>query len=93
NLVTSQVINKEISKNIKKIMNTSYKEKVIKKNKMKELFLENYQNKNEKNLYKENLKITIENYKKKLSVNNLYVFSANLLNSILIPFIMILAVI
>lgn len=93
NLVTSQVINKEISKSINKIMNTSYKEKLIKKKKMKKLFLENYQNKNEKNLYKENLKITIENYKKELSINNLYVFGANLLNSILIPFIMILAVI
>lgn len=93
NLVTSEVSNKEISKNIKMIMNTSSKEKFIQKKKMKKLFVKNYQNKNERNLYKKNLWNTVENFKKKSSINNSHVFGANLLNSILIPFIMILAVI
>ncbi len=93
NLTTCEVKNEEISKKIKKIMAITYKEKINQKSKMKKLFEKNYQNINKKNLYKECLNKTLEKYKSHLSSNNLFVFGANLLNSILVPFIMILAAI
>ena len=92
-MIRSEVGNHNLVQNIKLIMNQDIKKKKILKNSMKSLFQNKYTLSNEKNVYEIFLKkITIQ-HKKVNQFSNFSVLFSNLLNSVLVPFLMVLSVI
>ena len=92
-LIGSKVENKSLVRNIKTIMNQNIKKKQKLKSTMKSLFQNKYTLSNEKDIYQKFLnKITIQ-HDTKNTFSNFSVLFSNLLNSILVPFLMVLSVI
>jgi len=92
-LIRSEVNNSNLVKSIKLIMNQNIDKKKELKSEMKDLFEKKYTLSDEKNIYKDFLnKIS----KQHLVINrfsNFSVLFSNLLNSVLVPFLMVLSVI
>ncbi len=92
-LIGSEVENSSLVKNIRLIMNQDIKKKRVLKNSMKNLFQNKYTLSNEKDLYQTFLeKIATQHH----VINKFSTFSvlfSNLLNSVLVPFLMVLSVI
>ena len=92
-LIRSEVNNSNLVKSIKLIMNQDIDKKKELKSEMKDLFEKKYTLSDEKNIYKDFLnKIS----KQHLVINrfsNFSVLFSNLLNSVLVPFLMVLSVI
>ncbi len=92
-LIRSEVSNLNLVKSIKLIMNQDINNKRELKSEMKDLFEKKYTLSDEKNIYKVFLK---KIFKQHLVINqfsNFSVLFSNLLNSVLVPFLMVLSVI
>ena len=92
-LIRSNVNNLDLVKNIKLIMSQDIKKKIESKNDMKYLFEEKYTLSDEKNIYKAFLKKISKNHGGINRFSNFSVLFSNLLNSVLVPFLMVLSVI
>jgi glycosyltransferase involved in cell wall biosynthesis len=92
-LIRSEVENKSLVKNIKSIMNQKIKKKNLIKDEMKSLFQNKYTSSNEKEVYQSFLKKIRSKHDIINSFSNFSVLFSNLLNSILVPFLMVLSVI
>jgi glycosyltransferase involved in cell wall biosynthesis len=92
-LIRSEVKNKSLVKNIKHIMSQNLKEKKLSKANMKSLFQSKYTLSNEKNIYQNFLEKITSQHNIKNPFSNFSVLFSNLLNSVLVPFLMVLSVI
>ncbi|MDC1278409.1 glycosyltransferase [Pelagibacteraceae bacterium] len=92
-LIRSEVNNLNLVRSIKLIMNQNIKEKKILKSEMKVLFEKKYTRSDEKNIYKGFLKKILKHHVVINKFSNFSVLFSNLLNSILVPFLMVLSVI
>jgi hypothetical protein len=93
NIIKSSIKTFDLIKNINFIINQSYKQKIDSRNKLKQIFLKKYDFKNEKNIYRKSLIDVIDlNKADNTWLNNFEVLSANIFNSVLIPFLIIVAV-
>lgn len=92
-LIRSKVKGTILSNNIQKIMNQNLQEKQNLKNKMKNLFKNNYELAKEKDIYQTFLKKIRNQHKNSHSFSNLSVLASNLLNSVLVPFLIVFSVI
>jgi len=92
-LIRSKVKDTILSNNIQKIMNQNLQEKQNLKNKMKNLFKNNYELAKEKDIYQIFLKKICNQHKNIHSFSNLSVLASNLLNSVLVPFLIVFSVI
>ena len=92
-LIRSEVDNLDLVQSIKLIMRQDItKKKSLKKN-MKNLFQNKYTLSNEKDIYQGFLKKIIEQHNLNNQFSNFSVLFSNLLNSVLVPFLMVLSVI
>ena len=92
-LIRSKVENKSLVKNIKSIMSQELEKKEKIKNEMKDLFQNKYTLSNEKEVYQSFLNKIKTEHNIVNSFSNFSVLFSNLLNSILVPFLMVLSVI
>jgi glycosyltransferase involved in cell wall biosynthesis len=93
NLIRSSLKISDLVKNINSVINKNYNLKIYSRNKLKKIFAKNYDFENEKNIYRKSLISAInENKADNTLFNNFEVLSANIFNSILIPFLIILSV-
>jgi len=92
-LIRSEVNNLDLVRSIKLIMNQNIQEKKILKSEMKVLFEKKYTRSDEKNIYMGFLKKIYKNHGTINPFSNFSVLFSNLLNSILVPFLMVLSVI
>ena len=92
-LIRSDVDNLSLVQNIKLIMSQDIKKKKILKNSMKNLFQNKYTLSNEKNVYETFLKKIATQHGTINQFSNFSVLFSNLLNSVLVPFLMVLSVI
>ena len=92
-LIRSEVSNLNLVKSIKSIMKQNINEKRILKSEMKVLFKKKYTLSDEKNIYKDFLKNIFKLHRVTNRFSNFSVLFSNLLNSVLVPFLMVLAVI
>ena len=92
-LIRSEVSNLNLVRSIKLIMNQDIDKKKILKNEMKHLFEKKYTLSDEKNIYKDFLKKISQRHKANNQFSNFSVLFSNLLNSVLVPFLMVLSVI
>ena len=92
-LIRSEVENKSLVKNIKSIMNQKIEKKKLTKDEMKGLFQNKYTLSNEKEVYQSFLKKIRSEHDIVNPFSNFSVLFSNLLNSILVPFLMVLSVI
>ncbi len=92
-LIRSEVVNSNLVQNLRIIMKQDIKKKILLKNKMKILFQNKYTLSNEKNIYHSFLKKIASGHNIKNQFSNFSVLFSNLLNSVLVPFLMVLSVI
>ena len=92
-LIRSEVSNLNLVKSIKLIMKQNISEKRILKSEMKVLFKKKYTLSDEKNIYKVFLKKIFKLHGVTNRFSNFSVLFSNLLNSVLVPFLMVLSVI
>ena len=92
-IICSEVENKSLVKKIKLIMNQDPDEKKKLKNIMKNLFQKKYTLSNEKNIYQNFLETIKDQHKEVNKFSNFSVLFSNLLNSVLVPFLMVLSVV
>ena len=92
-LIGSEVENKSLVRNIKTIMNQDIIKKQTLKKQMKNLFENKYTLSNEKNIYQNFLKKITTQHNIVNRFSNFSVLFSNLLNSILVPFLMVLSVV
>ena len=92
-LIRSEVNNLNLVRSIKSIMSQNIDEKKILKNEMKILFKKKYTLSDEKIIYKDFLKKIFKIQGSTNRFSNFSVLFSNLLNSILVPFLMVLSVI
>ena len=92
-LIRSEVANTNLVKNIKLIMGQDVKKKKILRKNMKNLFQNKYTLSNEKTIYQGFLKKIIEQHNANNPFSNFSVLFSNLLNSVLVPFLMVLSVV
>ena len=91
-LIRSKVANFNLVQNIKLIMNQDIKKKVFLKKNMKGIFQNKYTLSNEKDIYQGFLKKITEQHNTNKQFSNFSVLFSNLLNSVLVPFLMVLSV-
>ena len=92
-LIRSDINNSTLVKKIKLIMNQDVQKKKQLRNNMKELFQEKYTSSNEKDVYKTFLQNVTNQHNIINRFSNFSVLFSNLLNSVLVPFLMVLSVI
>jgi glycosyltransferase involved in cell wall biosynthesis len=93
NLIRSSLKTIDLVENINFIINRNYKLKIYSRNKLKKIFSKEYNFKNEKNIYRKSLIDAINvNKVNNTLLNNFELLSANILNAVLIPFLIILSV-
>ena len=92
-LIRSEVENTSLVKNIRLIMNQDLTKKKILKSTMRNLFQKKYTLSNEKDIYKTFLKKITTQHNVVNLFSNFSVLFSNLLNSVLVPFLMVLSVI
>jgi len=92
-LIRSKVSNLNLVRSIKLIMKQDINEKKILKDEMKVLFEKKYTLSDEKNVYKEFLEKIFKLHLVTNRFSNFSVLFSNLLNSVLVPFLMVLSVI
>ena len=92
-LIRSEVNNLDLVRSIKFIMNQDIKKNKESKKDMKYLFEKKYTLSDEKNIYKEFLKKIFKQHAVVNPFSNFSVLLSNLLNSVLVPFLMVLTVI
>ena len=92
-LIRSEVESKNLVRNIRSIMRQDIEKKQTIKGEMKSLFQNKYTLSNEKNVYQSFLKKIIIDHSIVNTFSNFSVLFSNLLNSILVPFLMVLTVI
>ena len=90
-LILSSVNNLNLVKKLKLISNQSANKKIHLKKEMVGSFQKNYNFSREKNYYKNLLKSLSSKTKQFTSLDNLVILSSNLLNSVLIPFLIVLS--
>jgi hypothetical protein len=94
NIIRSSIKTFDLIKNINFIINQNYKLKIYSRNKLKKLFAKEYDFENEKNNYRKSLiNIISANKDNNSLLNHFEVLSANIFNTILIPFLIILSVV
>ena len=94
NTIRSSLKTVDLIKKINFIINQNDKLKIYKRNKLKKIFSKKYNFKNEKNTYRKSLINVINvNKVKNTTLNNFEVLSSNVLNTVLIPFLIILSVV
>ena len=92
-LIRPDVENASLVKNIRLIMNQNLKKKKKLKNTMKNLFQKKYTLSNEKKIYQNFLEKITNQHNTVSRFSNFSVLFSNLLNSVLVPFLMVLSVI
>jgi glycosyltransferase involved in cell wall biosynthesis len=93
NLYLSTLKSSDLIKNINFIINKTQERKIYLKSKLKKIFFEKYKFNSEKLIYKKILKMAINNNNKSNTLfSNISILSANILNIILIPFLILLSV-
>jgi hypothetical protein len=92
-LIRPDVENASLVKNIRLIMNQNLKKKKKLKNTMKDLFQKKYTLSNEKKIYQTFLEKITNQHNTVNRFSNFSVLFSNLLNSVLVPFLMVLSVI
>jgi glycosyltransferase involved in cell wall biosynthesis len=92
-LIRSDVNNLDLVKNIKLIMSQDIQNKKCLKKDMKYLFQKKYTQSDEKNVYHEYLKKINKQHPSIHQFSNFSVLFSNLLNSVLVPFLIVLSVI
>jgi glycosyltransferase involved in cell wall biosynthesis len=93
NLYLSSLKSSDLIKNINFIINKTQERKIYLKRKLKKIFFEKYKFNSEKLIYKKILKMAINNKNKSDTLfSNMSILSANILNIILIPFLILLSV-
>jgi glycosyltransferase involved in cell wall biosynthesis len=94
NIITSSLKTSNLIKNINSIINQNYKKKIYSRNKLKKVFLKKYDFEKEKHIYRKSL-IEIINLNKvnNTLLNNFDLLFSNILNTVLIPFLIILSVV
>jgi glycosyltransferase involved in cell wall biosynthesis len=94
NLIRSSLKISDLVKNINSVINKNYNLKIYSRNKLKKIFAKNYDFENEKIIYRKSLISAInENKANNTLLNNFEVLSANIFNTVLIPFLIILSVV
>jgi glycosyltransferase involved in cell wall biosynthesis len=94
NLIRSSLKISDLVKNINSVVNKNYNLKIYSRNKLKKIFAKNYDFENEKIIYRKSLISAInENKANNTLLNNFEVLSANIFNTVLIPFLIILSVV
>jgi len=94
NLIRSSLKISDLVKNINSVINKNYNLKIYSRNKLKKIFAKNYDFENEKSIYRKSLISAInENKANNTLLNNFEVLSANIFNTVLIPFLIILSVV
>ena len=91
-LIRPDVVNESLVKSIQLIMQQDLQEKKRLKNTMKDLFQKKYTLSNEKNIYQTFLKKITHQHNTVNRFSNFSVLFSNLLNSVLVPFLMVLSV-
>ncbi len=91
-LIRPDVVNESLVKSIQLIMQQDLQEKKRLKNTMKDLFQKKYALSNEKNIYQTFLKKITHQHNTVNRFSNFSVLFSNLLNSVLVPFLMVLSV-
>ena len=93
NTIRSSLKTTDLIKNINFIINQNYKLKMYSRNKLKKIFSKEYNIENEKHIYSKSL-INVINVNKvnNTILNNFELLSSNVLNTVLIPFLIILSV-
>ena len=92
-LIRSEVENTSLVKNIRLIMSQNIEKKKLLKKHMKNLFQQEYTLSNEKNIYQSFLEKITTQHNVINQFSNFSVLFANLLNSVLVPFLIVLSVI
>jgi hypothetical protein len=93
NIIRSSLKISNLIKNINFVINQNYKLKIYSRNKLKKIFLKDYNFENEKNIYRKSLIEAINANKANNTLfNNLEVLSANIFNTVLIPYLIIISV-
>jgi hypothetical protein len=94
NVIRSSLKISDLIKNINFIINQNYKLKIYSRNKLKKIFVKEYNFVNEKNIYRKSLIYTINaNRANNTLLNSFELLSANIFNTVLIPFLIILSVV
>ena len=94
NLIRSSLKISDLVKNINSVINKNYNLKIYSRNKLKKIFAKNYDFENEKSIYRKSLISAInENKANNTLLNNFEVLAANIFNTVLIPFLIILSVV
>ena len=94
NLIRSSLKISDLVKSINSVINKNYNLKIYSRNKLKKIFAKNYDFENEKSIYRKSLISAInENKANNTLLNNFEVLSANIFNTVLIPFLIILSVV
>jgi hypothetical protein len=93
NTIRSSLKTTDLIKNINFIINQNYKLKMYSRNKLKKIFSKEYNIENEKHIYSKSV-INVINANKvnNTNLNNFELLSSNVLNTVLIPFLIILSV-
>jgi glycosyltransferase involved in cell wall biosynthesis len=93
NTIRSSLKTFDLIKNINFIINQNYKLKIYSRNKLKKIFSKEYNFENEKHIYRKSLINVINVNEVNNTIRNNFEFlSANVLNTVLIPFLIILSV-
>ena len=94
NLIRSSLKISDLIKNINSVINKNYKLKIYARNKLKKIFTKKYNFENEKSIYRKSLISAINGNKANNTLlNSFEILSANIFNSVFIPFLIILSVV
>lgn len=94
NVIRSSLKIPELIKTINSVINQNYKSKIYSRNKLKKIFAKEYNFENQKEIYRKSLiGASKANKSNNTLLNNFEVLSANIFNSVLIPFLIILSVV